>query len=119
MVCRASNDGRFDVPLLPISTKYLLMFLILFENVSNFVLRNELKADFDSLKQFHRETNFLTSCSVLYSVTKLGGEGGIIAIEHKGNIAMQFNSAGRYPAAMNNDGELTMGVYAENEDVEE
>ena len=48
-------------------------------------------------------------------LTELGGEGGIIAIDNKGNIAMEFNSAGMYRAAMNKDGELTMGIYKENE----
>lgn len=48
-------------------------------------------------------------------LTELGGEGGIIAIDGKGNIAMEFNSAGMYRAAMNRDGELTIGIYEENE----
>lgn len=51
-------------------------------------------------------------------LTELGGEGGIIAIDNKGNIAMEFNSAGMYRAAMNKDGELTMGIYKENEKIE-
>ena len=48
-------------------------------------------------------------------LTELGGEGGIIAIDNKGNIAMEFNSAGMYRAAMNRDGKLTIGIYKENE----
>lgn len=48
-------------------------------------------------------------------LTELGGEGGIIAIDNKGNIAMEFNSAGMYRATMNKKGELTIGIYKENE----
>lgn len=48
-------------------------------------------------------------------LTDLGGEGGIIAIDKKGNISMEFNSAGMYRAAMNRDGELILGIYKENE----
>lgn len=48
-------------------------------------------------------------------LTELGGEGGIVAIDNKGNIAMEFNSAGMYRAAMNKEGELTIGIYEENE----
>lgn len=48
-------------------------------------------------------------------LTELGGEGGIIAIDAKGNIAMEFNSAGMYRAAMNKKGELIIGIYSENE----
>lgn len=51
-------------------------------------------------------------------LTDLGGEGGIVAIDQKGNIAMEFNSAGMYRAAMNRDGELTMGIYKEQEEKE-
>jgi beta-aspartyl-peptidase (threonine type) len=52
-------------------------------------------------------------------LTELGGEGGIIAIDNKGNIAMEFNSAGMYRAAMNKKGELTLGMYKENEVLEQ
>ncbi|MCF4100538.1 isoaspartyl peptidase/L-asparaginase [Gillisia sp. M10.2A] len=48
-------------------------------------------------------------------LTELGGEGGIIAIDKKGNIAMEFNSAGMYRASMNKEGELTIGIYKQNE----
>lgn len=41
----------------------------------------------------------------------LGGDGGIIAIDHDGNIAMEFNTAGMYRAHMNSKGELEIGMY--------
>lgn len=44
-------------------------------------------------------------------LVKLGGSGGIIAIDHSGNIATKFNTSGMYRAAMNADGELTLGIY--------
>ncbi|WP_224484199.1 isoaspartyl peptidase/L-asparaginase family protein [Robertkochia aurantiaca] len=46
---------------------------------------------------------------------EMGGDGGIIAIDHNGNIAMEFNTAGMYRAAMNSKGELTLGIYKESE----
>lgn len=42
---------------------------------------------------------------------ELGGNGGIIAIDHQGNIAMEFNTAGMFRASMNKDGELKTGMY--------
>lgn len=45
----------------------------------------------------------------------LGGNGGIIAIDNEGNVAMEFNTAGMYRAAMNKNSELTIGLYEENE----
>jgi L-asparaginase / beta-aspartyl-peptidase len=46
---------------------------------------------------------------------ELGGNGGIIAIDHQGNVAMEFNTAGMYRAKMNRDGKLEIGIYGENE----
>lgn len=46
-------------------------------------------------------------------VPELGGNGGIVAIDKDGNIAMEFNTAGMYRAHMNAEGELTIGIYKE------
>ncbi|QKX04927.1 isoaspartyl peptidase/L-asparaginase [Aquimarina sp. TRL1] len=46
-------------------------------------------------------------------VKDLGGDGGIVAIDHEGNIAMEFNTAGMYRAAMNAKGDVTVGIYKE------
>jgi len=43
----------------------------------------------------------------------LGGSGGIVAIDHNGNIAMEFNTPGMYRAHMNAEGELIIGIYKE------
>lgn len=42
----------------------------------------------------------------------LGGDGGIIAIDNEGNVAMEFNTAGMYRATMNKKGELKIGMYS-------
>ncbi len=44
-------------------------------------------------------------------VPALGGDGGIVAIDKNGNIAMEFNTAGMYRAHMNAEGELTIKIY--------
>ncbi|MFD0863316.1 isoaspartyl peptidase/L-asparaginase family protein [Sungkyunkwania multivorans] len=44
---------------------------------------------------------------------ELGGSGGIIAIDHNGNVAMEFNTAGMYRASMNSAGDLYVGIYQE------
>ncbi|MFD2824969.1 isoaspartyl peptidase/L-asparaginase family protein [Leeuwenhoekiella polynyae] len=48
-------------------------------------------------------------------LTKLGGTGGIVALDHYGNPSMEFNTEGMYRAYMNDEGELTLGIYKENE----
>ncbi|MCM4154904.1 isoaspartyl peptidase/L-asparaginase [Gramella sp. AN32] len=44
-------------------------------------------------------------------VPALGGDGGIIAIDHEGNVAMEFNTSGMYRASMNGNGDLKIGIY--------
>ncbi|MEO2063603.1 MAG: isoaspartyl peptidase/L-asparaginase [Christiangramia sp.] len=44
---------------------------------------------------------------------EMGGDGGIVAIDHNGHVAMEFNTAGMYRATMNRDGELEIGIYSE------
>jgi beta-aspartyl-peptidase (threonine type) len=44
-------------------------------------------------------------------VPELGGDGGIIAVDKKGNMVAEFNTAGMYRATMNDKGELKIGIY--------
>ncbi|MFK5983099.1 MAG: isoaspartyl peptidase/L-asparaginase [Flavobacteriaceae bacterium] len=44
-------------------------------------------------------------------VPALGGNGGIVAIDKNGNIAMEFNTAGMYRAHMNAEGKLIIKIY--------
>ncbi|MCB0451681.1 MAG: isoaspartyl peptidase/L-asparaginase [Aequorivita sp.] len=46
-------------------------------------------------------------------VTAIGGDGGIVAIDKDGNVAMEFNTAGMYRATMNSKGELVIKIYKE------
>ena len=45
-------------------------------------------------------------------VGKLGGDGGIVGIDNKGQIAMEMNTAGMYRAHMDAEGNLTVKIYA-------
>ena len=44
-------------------------------------------------------------------LVKMDGEGGMIGVDAKGNVAMIFNSAGMYRAMKNSDGENKIGIY--------
>lgn len=43
----------------------------------------------------------------------IGGDGGLIAIDNKGNIAMDFNTPGMYRASINKNGEKVIQIYSE------
>ncbi len=44
-------------------------------------------------------------------IPDLGGYGGIIALDHKGNISMEFNTAGMFRAKMNSASEMEIKMY--------
>ena len=46
-------------------------------------------------------------------IPKLGGNGGIIAVDKNGNMIMEFNTSGMFRATMNDKGELYIGMYNE------
>jgi len=49
---------------------------------------------------------------VLQRLPAMGGDGGVIAIDGQGNIAMPFNTAGMYRAWIKPDGSRGTAVYA-------
>lgn len=46
-------------------------------------------------------------------VLKIGGDGGLIAIDAQGNISMPFNTEGMYRASLNSAGEKIIAIYKE------
>lgn len=46
---------------------------------------------------------------------ELGGKGGVIALDRKGNVAMTFNTSGMYRAYVTENGEVTVKLFGEDE----
>lgn len=77
-----------------------------------FFIRGVVAYDISALMEYKGLTLQEAAKEVIQKkLPELGGDGGIIAIDHNGNIAMEFNTAGMYRAAMNKKGELTIGIY--------
>jgi len=49
--------------------------------------------------------------AALRNVANLGGDGGLIAIDRRGNVAMPFNSEGMYRAALDRAGKKTVAIF--------
>ena len=47
-------------------------------------------------------------------VGKLGGNGGVVAVDNIGNMVFEFNTEGMYRASMNSKGELVVEIYNQN-----
>ncbi|TRO67462.1 isoaspartyl peptidase/L-asparaginase family protein [Christiangramia sabulilitoris] len=81
-----------------------------------FFIRGVVAYDISAMMEYKGVTLQEAAQEVIQKkLPELGGNGGIIAIDHQGNVAMEFNTSGMYRAAMNKNGELTMGLYSENE----
>ena len=79
-----------------------------------FFIRGVVAHDISALMEYKRLSLKDAAQEVIQNKNPdLGGNGGIIAIDFQGNIAMEFNTAGMYRAHMNKDGDLKIGIYAE------
>ena len=48
---------------------------------------------------------------VKQQLTGMGGDGGIIAVDPEGNVALVFNTAGMYRASIDTEGKLYVAIY--------
>ena len=53
------------------------------------------------------------SIKSLDKVMKSGGDGGVIGLDKKGNISMEFNTAGMYRASVDINGNVTIKIYSD------
>jgi L-asparaginase / beta-aspartyl-peptidase len=49
--------------------------------------------------------------TALEKVARLGGTGGLIAIDRKGNIALPFNTSGMYRGYVDPNGKFVIEIY--------
>ena len=77
-----------------------------------FFIRNVVAHDISALMEYKGMTVEDASKEVIHKkVAKLGGDGGVIAIDKNGNIAMEMNTSGMYRAHINSDGKITVKIY--------
>jgi len=49
--------------------------------------------------------------AALRNVARLGGDGGLIAVDRRGNVAMPFNSEGMYRGSIDRRGKTTIAIF--------
>ena len=76
-----------------------------------YFIRAQVAHDISALMDYKELSLKEASKLVLDKVKKLGGDGGIVAVDKNGNMVAEFNTAGMYRATMNDKGELTIGIY--------
>ncbi|MBW7840713.1 MAG: isoaspartyl peptidase/L-asparaginase, partial [Chitinophagaceae bacterium] len=50
---------------------------------------------------------------VIDEIGKMGGNGGIIALDKAGNVAMEFNTPGMYRGMIDENGKVSISIYKE------
>ena len=76
-----------------------------------FFIRNVVGHDISALMEYKGMSVQDASKQVLDKVAKLGGDGGVIAIDKNGNIAMEMNTSGMYRAHVDSKGKVTVKIY--------
>jgi L-asparaginase / beta-aspartyl-peptidase len=77
-----------------------------------FFIRSVVAYDISCLMEY-KGLSLKEACDIVVQqkLVKRGGEGGLIALDAKGNIELPFNSEGMYRAMKKSDSELYIGIY--------
>ena len=76
-----------------------------------FYIRNVVAKTISDLMEYKGLSVAEASKIALDKVGKMGGDGGLIALDKKGNVAMPFNTEGMYRGAITADGKIEVSIY--------
>lgn len=76
-----------------------------------FYIRNVVAKTISDLMEYKGLSVVEASKIALAKVEKMGGDGGLIAMDKKGNVAMPFNTAGMYRGTITADGKIEVNIY--------
>lgn len=77
-----------------------------------YFIRLGVARDISSIMEYQAQTVQAAADQVIKrKLQKLGGDGGIIAVDKFGNIGISFNSEGMYRAYINKDGKPVVEIY--------
>lgn len=78
-----------------------------------FFIRSVVAYDISALVEYKKMKIHQATKEVIGKVANLGGDGGVIAMDNKGNISFEFNTAGMFRASIDKEGKLYTGIYKE------
>lgn len=76
-----------------------------------YYIRNVVAHEVAALIEYKRLSVQEATQAVIDKVGRDGGDGGLIAINHEGQIAMPFNTSGMYRGAITESGEVEVAIY--------
>ncbi|MCS6904334.1 MAG: isoaspartyl peptidase/L-asparaginase [Bacteroidia bacterium] len=78
-----------------------------------YFIRGVVAYDIAALMRYQKLSLSQATQNVIQKLTEKGGQGGIIAIDSEGNIAMPFNTPGMFRGYIRNGGELNIEIFAD------
>jgi beta-aspartyl-peptidase (threonine type) len=75
-------------------------------------MRTVLAHDVAARMRYRGDTLAQAAAAALRGVRAIGGDGGLVAVDRRGNIAMPFNSEGMYRASIDRNGRKVVKIYA-------
>ena len=76
-----------------------------------YYIRNVVAKTISDLMEYKGLSVSAASKIAIEKVGKMGGDGGLIALDKKGNISMPFNTEGMYRGAITADGKIEVSIY--------
>lgn len=76
-----------------------------------FYIRNVVAHDISAMMEYKNMSVADAAKAVLDKVDQMGGNGGMIALDKNGQVAMPFNTAGMYRGMVTADGKITVLIY--------
>jgi len=79
-----------------------------------YFIRSQVAYDISAQMEYQKKSLKEATKDVIQNkLTKLGGTGGVVALDKNGKMSFEFNTAGMYRASMDQKGELIVKIYKE------
>jgi len=79
-----------------------------------FYIRNVVAHDISAMMEYRNMSVADAAAAAIEKVGKMGGDGGLIALDAKGHVAMPFNTEGMYRGTVTEDGKIEILIYKNN-----
>jgi L-asparaginase / beta-aspartyl-peptidase len=77
-----------------------------------YFIRSQVAYDISAQMEYQQKSLKEATKDVIQNkLTKLGGTGGVVALDKNGNMSFEFNTTGMYRASMNDKGDLVIKIY--------
>lgn len=79
-----------------------------------YFIRSQVAYDISAQMEYQQKSLKEATRNVIqHKLTKLGGTGGVVALDKNGNMSFEFNTAGMYRASMDAKGQVIVKIYGE------